>query len=62
MSDRRTYRVYFVYEAYAEFEAENDEQAREIAPTLEPDSDYFYSEGYTIEEYENGEFVREVEE
>lgn len=62
MSKMKTYRVYFVYEAYAEFEAENDEQAKEIAPTLEPESEYFYSDSYSIEEYEDGAFVREVEE
>lgn len=57
----KQYRVYFKYYAYTDFEAEDDEQAKEIGPTLDPMSEIIFAEDWEIDQLEDGAFCKEVE-
>lgn len=57
----KQYRVYFKYYAYTDFEAEDDEQAKEIGPTLDPMSEMIFAEDWKIDLLEDGAFCKEVE-
>lgn len=57
----KQYRVYFKYYAYTDFEAEDDEQAKEIGPTLDPMSEMIFAEDWEIDLLEDGAFCKEVE-
>lgn len=44
-----------------DFEAEDDEQAKEIGPTLDPMSEMIFAEDWEIDLLEDGAFCKEVE-